>query len=73
MLLSIGTFVVCCEYNTAWIDVLLIFAFLGFVITLLGVLFNVCRGIFIRRKLACPVPVFHKAVKTVVKNKPQAD
>jgi hypothetical protein len=59
MLLSIGACVVCCEYNTACIEVLLIFAFLGFVVTLLGVLFNVCRGIFIRRKLACPVPVFH--------------
>jgi hypothetical protein len=73
LMLSIGGVVACNVCNSAWSGLLLFFALLGFVVTLLVWLFNLCRGGIIRHKLACPVPIFHKAVKTVVKNKPQAD
>ena len=73
LMLCIGGVVACNVCNSAWSGLLLFFALLGFVVTLLVWLFYLCRGIFFRHKLACPVPVFHKAVKTVAKNKPQAD
>ena len=73
LMLSIGGVVACNVCNSAWSGLLLFFALLGFVVTLLVWLFYLCRGIFIRRKLACPVPVCHAVLKTVVKNKPQAD
>ena len=73
LMLSLGGVVACCVWISAWGGLLVLFGCVVTLLVLLVWLFYLCRGIFIRRKLACPVPVFHKAVKTVVKNKPQAD
>ena len=76
LMLSLGGVVACGVCNSAWSGVFIFFALFGCVVTLLVLLvwlFYLCRGIFIRHKLACPVPVCHAVLKTVVKNKPQAD